>query len=142
MASREKDFNRQIFLLRLHTARRIAAVGDITNGAIVRHVGSQRWAFLLPDMGEPGKWRMQYFDARGFSGHSIFASEDEVLRASVNEGFRIRDDQALDQIQDLPSFRRGNYLADLVHHVNSGQLPYARISCLLSNYDKGTTHSV
>lgn len=129
------DFKRHVARLQDRTARRIAAIGDITDGAIVRQDSGERWDFLLPDMTEPGKWRMQYFDVRGFSGHGIYNTIEQLAIAAVAGGFLTRDDDALDRVQELASFQRGNYAADLIRQVNAGELQYADANALLSQFD-------
>lgn len=135
MTFRTDDFMLHIARLQERTARRVAALGDITAGAIVRQQSGERWAFLLPDMTEPGRWRMQYFDAHGFSGHGIYDTPEQLAGAAFAEGFRMRDDGALDRVQALASFQRGNYAADLIRLVNLGQIQFADVNKLLTEYD-------
>ncbi len=121
---------------RLARSNVIAAIGDVTEGAILKQDGADRWAFLLPDMTEQGKWRIQYFDLRGFSGHGIYSAPCALVDAAISGGYVERDDGALDRVQDLPSFRRGCFLAELIAQVNGGLITHAGADALLLQYDQ------
>ncbi|MBG6083035.1 hypothetical protein [Rubrivivax gelatinosus] len=114
---------------------RVAAIGDVSNGAILSNNSGTRWVFLLPDMTTPGKWRLQRFDANGFSGHMIFNSQEELVAEAAREDFITHDPTALDRLQCSPSFQRGNFLTDLVGQVNAGDLSHAEADRLLAEYD-------
>ncbi|ABM97109.1 hypothetical protein [Methylibium petroleiphilum] len=116
-------------------AERTASIGDVSNGAILTCESGQRWVFLLPDMTEPGKWRMQRFDERGFSGHSIFNTQDELVSAAADDGFFRHDPGALDRLQGTSLFQRGNFLTDLVQRINARELSHAEADRLLAEYD-------
>lgn len=127
--------------IRAQTQVKKDAVGDMSQGGIVRQATGDRCAFVLPDMGEPGEpgrpgnWRIQYFDDRGFSGHGLYANADEALEAAIGSGFVVRDDLALDRAQTLASFWRGNHAADLIRRINNGELNHAQADALLADYD-------
>lgn len=116
-------------------SERTASIGDVSNGAILASESGSRWVFLLPDMTEQGKWRMQRFDERGFSGHGIYNTHDELVLAAANDGFFRHDPGALDRLQDTPLFQRGNFLTDLVQRVNARELSHAEADRLLAEYD-------
>lgn len=129
------DFQAHLACIRAESAARKAALGDMSQGGILKQATSERWAFVLPDVSEPGKWRIQYFDTRGFSGHSVYNTADECVDSALASGFALRDDQALDRAQQLASFWRGNYAADLIQRINSGAMTHAQGDALLSMYD-------
>jgi hypothetical protein len=112
------------------------AIGDMSQGGIVKQADSERWAFVLPDMTEPGQWRIQYFDTRGFSGHGIYASAEAALDSAIASGFEVRDDQALDRVQTLASFWRGIHAAELIRRINCKQLTHAQGDALMAEYDE------
>lgn len=126
--------------MRAQAAR--AAVGDVTGGAILRIPASERWAFLLPDVHQAGadvagcRWRVQYFDDRGFSGHSLYPGVEAALDAAMAACFTKRDDGALDRMQRCPSFWRGNYAADLIQRVNCRELTHDQAVALMAEYDR------
>lgn len=116
-------------------AERTAAIGDVSSGACLMCESGSRWVFLLPDMTEPGKWRMQRFDERGFSGHSIFNTQEELVSAAAAEGFFRHDPGALDRLQGTALFQRGNFLTDLVQRVNAREISHAEADRLLAEHD-------
>jgi hypothetical protein len=128
------DFDAQLEELEAEIQADIAAVGDVSNGAVLRHERAAMWTFVLCDL-QPGKWRVQVFDPNGFSGHSLWNSADEAVRFVLTTGYRHRDDGALDRVAALPSFERGNYVTDLVQRVNRGELSVQACRTLVDAYD-------
>lgn len=114
----------------------VDAVGDVSNGIILRHEHAARWAFVLPDV-EPGSWRAQLFDERGFAGHFLCSRAAEAVRSVVMAGYPHRDDGALDRVAALSSFQRGNYIADLVYCVNCSELSMEQYRAQVDAYDHG-----
>lgn len=112
-------------------------IGAIDSCAILRHRSQQRWQFILPDLDGGGRWRAQCFDVKGFSGHSVFISLAALLEEMIVDGFYYRDDNALDRVQPLESFKRGNFINDIVRQINSAQITMAEGNRLLENYDAG-----
>lgn len=115
------------------TARQ--AIGDVSGGAILANQARTRWAFLLPDMTTAGKWRLQRFDDRGFSGHAIFDTQEDLVDTAISDGYTTPDPGALDALQDTPRFQRGNFLTELVGQVNARQLSQDDADRLLAAYD-------
>jgi len=76
---------------------------------IVARTKNGRWVALLPEMSDPedGPFRLQYFDARGFSGHSVMSSADKALQAMVTERFWIPDPGALDRLSGQQAWAEG-----------------------------------
>jgi GNAT superfamily N-acetyltransferase len=121
--------------------RSIESIGDIGDCAIVRDKGARdRWQMILPDVSGAGKWRTQAFDLKGFSGHRVHPDRETAIYEAASEGFTVRDDTALDRIQNSPQFQRGLYLTDLVQQINSGLISHREGDRLLAAYDE--THRV
>lgn len=117
--------------------RTLEAIGEVLDAAILTHKsGADRWQMVLPDVTGNGRWRTQSFDLNGFSGHMVFDDKASALDSAVGLGFTTRDDAALDRIQDLPSFQRGLFAADLLMQVNGGQLRYDEADRRLAQYDE------
>lgn len=118
-----------------------AAVGDITDGVVLRHEEGRRFVMVLPDVDGGGKWRIQRFDAQGFSGHMVFKDQEEALEAALGEGFKTRDDGAMDRMQDTPEWERGMFAADLIQKVNGKVITRDEGDRLLAEFDakKATT---
>lgn len=123
--------------------KRLESIGDIEYIAIVRHpvehlVGKkpfQRWLMILEDASTPGCWRTQSFDTNGLYGHVTYATKEKAMRAAVDMGFTVRDDEALDRIQDTPAFQRGVVANDLIMKVNDGRMSFADAQIKLGEYD-------
>jgi hypothetical protein len=116
-------------------------MGDLQDGAIFRS-GRRDDAFvmILPDLDGENRWRLQYFDSRGFSGHSLHPDQEAARRASAIAGYYIRDDGALDRIQNTPAFLRGNFVTDLIDKINAGTMGFAELEPRMAEYDR--THNL
>ena len=132
---RRAAFEKFLAEARAKRAALVDAIGDVSNGAILGNAAGTQWAFILPDVSEVGKWRVQTFDLRGFSGHSIYGGQAIAIENAITLGCTIRDDEALDRAQQLPSFWRGCYAADLIRQVNGGQLTFDEANRLMLQYD-------
>jgi len=113
----------------------VNSIGDISDGVILRHKSSARWAFMLPDMTEPGRWRVQYFDESGFTGHRVRDTKQDIVEDTVREGFTVPDHEALDRLQSTQRFQRGNFIAGLIFQVNLGGISKTEGDRLLCEYD-------
>lgn len=122
-------------------ARAVEAIGHVGDGAIVRHKSlSHQWLMILQDASEPGKWRTQSFDLKGFSGHMVYQDRAAAVDAAASGGYTVRDDEALDRIQDTPAFQRGLFVCDLIRSINLGQMTREEGDRRLAAYDE--THRV
>lgn len=140
-----QTFDQIIAQGRLAKKRAIQAIGDVGECAIVRNIdGTHRWKMILPDASEPGHWRTQAFDEKGFFGHATFASKELAIEEAAVSGYSVRDDGALDRIQDTPAFQRGIFVSDLIRQVNSQQITHNEAEKRLAIYDESlsTLHSV
>ena len=119
--------------------RRIAeqreALGDVSNGVILKMDGRDSWAIVMPDVEGGGKWRMQMFDRRGFVGHRTRNSRDAALDEALQDKYTTRDDGALDEIQDSPEFVRGNFIAGEMMQLNAGKITSAEFDKRIADYD-------
>lgn len=135
--ARSPAFQQMLAEKRAAKQRAIEAIGKIEDCAIVRHSsGDNTWRMILRDASEPGKWRTQSFDLKGFSGHMVFDSKEDAIDSAASQGYTIRDDSALDRIQDTPSFQRGLYVTDLIARVNTKAITYQEADRLLAQYDQ------
>lgn len=129
------DFDAFVRLTRKREQAALAAIGDMSGGGILRHRDGARWVFILPDVDGGGRWRVQRFDARGFSGHEVHADREQCLRLSIGEGFTTRDDGALDTLQATHAFQRGNFACDLIRRINCREIDHATADRLLAEFD-------
>lgn len=134
-AFRLGQFKEMIRLRKEREARELAAVGDLSDGGILRGDDGRRYVMVLPDVDGGGRWRIQRFDAQGFSGHEVFPGMLEAAKAAVGEGFKARDDGALDALASRPEWARGMFICDLIQRMNGGQITRAEADRLLAEFE-------
>jgi len=84
----------------------------------------QAWAFIAPEPGDSGHFRIQYFDADGFSGHEVHREFTEALETMIAEGFRVVDAGALDRNAATPRWARGVKVAALRQKHQEGLMTF------------------
>jgi hypothetical protein len=82
----------------------------------------QAWAFVLPEVRDPSRTRLQYFDQDGFSGDSAYDTLKDAVDTMIGEGFRIIDVGALDRIAATPRWARGVKVATLRQACQQGRM--------------------
>ena len=87
-------------------------------GMEVKNAERDQWAFILPDASEPGKFRSQRFDARGFFSHSTQDTEQQVLDELVADGFTEHAPGALDRLSSTPQWTAGMEATAAVQKFN------------------------
>lgn len=130
-----EGFQRMLAARREALARTIARMGDPAHGVELRHSADARYVLLLPDVAEPGMWRMQRFDPKGFSGHDLLPSKEALLESAAGQGFVEPDPGVLDRLAQTPAFQRGNFLTDLVRQINARELTHDQANAQLAAYD-------
>jgi len=99
-------------------------IGDFADFKVLRSKRGDQWAMLLPDVSGGDNWRIQRFDARGFFGHSVFASKAVALDEAVREGFIYSDDNALTRLEKTKSFQIGNDRLELKSNFEIGLISW------------------
>ncbi|TDX26773.1 hypothetical protein DFO67_11538 [Modicisalibacter xianhensis] len=84
----------------------------------------QRFAVILEDASEPGRYRAQYFDANGISGHATRDSAEEVLEELVRDGYRELAPGAMQRLSQTRDWSLGTLMANLIAQVNAGRMTY------------------
>ena len=84
----------------------------------------ERFAVLLEDASEPGRYRAQYYDARGFSGHATRDTLQAVLEEIVLDGYRVPAPGAMQRLCQTHEWAMGTFVTHLIDKVNAGQLTY------------------
>lgn len=100
------------------------AYGGEPVGIECRDKSSQRWAFVAPETGEPGQFRVQYFDEDGFTGHYAHSKLEEAVEAMLREGYRRIDVGALDRVAATPRWARGVKVASLRQRCQEGLMSF------------------
>ncbi|NVZ11555.1 hypothetical protein HW932_20100 [Allochromatium humboldtianum] len=99
--------------------RLLAANGDEAVGLELRHHTLEQWAAIFPDASEPGRFRHQYFDARGFFSHGTFDTAQAALKAAIREGFCVLDPGVLDRLSQTPEWASGLIALEAVQRHNA-----------------------
>lgn len=97
------------------------------SGVEFRHHSDARYAFVLADASEPGNWRIQFFDADGFSSHESYAELHEAVFEMVWQGFAQEDKGALSRLSGTPRWRTGQEIAALMQRFGRGELSYREL---------------
>ncbi len=89
-------------------------------GSTFAHDNGQ-YAVVLRDPSEKGAYRCQYFDKRGFFGHSTFRRADEVIvELCENRYDRAVPGDTLDSMSQTPDWILGTEALALRHAVEAG----------------------
>lgn len=97
-------------------------------GVQLSNEAGDRFAVLMPDATEPGRFRVSYFDERGFSGHSTRDSYQTLLDEAFQDGFRKEVTGKLEELSQTERFAEGNELATDIGKVNSGTMTWGEFS--------------
>lgn len=112
----------------------IDMIGAIELAAIVKMTDQNRWMMILPDVSGGDFWRTQSFDLDGFSGHSVHNSKDEAIKNAAAMHYIIRDDKALDRIQDTPEFLYGGFRIEQIGLLNDRQIDFKEFNSRIEKY--------
>jgi len=99
--------------------------GDLMGVQLQNGAGNQ-FAVFLPDASEPGRFRVSYFDDRGFYGHTTRDTYKAALDEAWTDGFRSEAKGKLEELASTEAFAKGNELASLIAQVNRGDLTHAQ----------------
>lgn len=102
------------------------ALATETNDGIVLSktgpAGRRIGAYVSQEPDDSGKWRVTWFDERGFSGHGTRESKAKAILEALQEGYRDTNRALLDELSLLESFRAGNAAVAAFHEENDKQL--------------------
>lgn len=97
------------------------ATGD---GTELSDKEGKRHAVLLPDASEPGKYRYQMFDDRGFSAHSTHDTPEDAVADAVSAGFHVPNPGVLDRLAGTDEWAHGMAVNAVMQAHNSGQIDW------------------
>jgi len=100
-----------------------AAQGNLIGMEVVDKTLS-RYAAILQDASEPGRFRAQFFDANGFSGHATYNTPEDVLERLVQDGYREPAVGAMNTLSQSREWSLGTLMAHLIAKVNAGKMTY------------------
>jgi hypothetical protein len=81
--------------------------------------GSGRYAVVIPDASEPGRWRYSEYDKSGFASHRTFDTPHEAAAAAADEGFTEAAPGTLDQLAVTDEWAEGTRAARVMQIANS-----------------------
>jgi len=110
--------------VRSEQAEAVKLIGEIGDFAIVKHHQDDQWFMILPDVSGNGRWRLQSFDQRGFSGHMVFSCKVQAIHEAASLRFTVRDDGALERLQDTPEFQIGLFAVEQLALHNRGAISF------------------
>lgn len=84
----------------------------------------EAWAFVLPDASGEASHRIQYFDARGFSGHFCSDGLVKAIETMIAEGYRIMDPGALDRAGSTAEWADGQRCNAWRELFNAGRIDF------------------
>lgn len=93
-------------------------------GVECRCTTRQHWAFVAPETGVPGQYRVQYFDEDGFTGHYVHTKLEEAVESMIREGYRVIEPGALDRIAATARWARGVQVAALRQRCQEGLMSF------------------
>jgi hypothetical protein len=98
--------------------------GDLT-GVELMSADNSQFAIFLPDASDPGRVRVQFFDHRGFFGHSTRDNFPEVLGEALSSGMKTVTKGQLERLAITPEFIAGNAAASRIADLNAGKITWA-----------------
>lgn len=105
-------------------AAAFAAFDAVGDGTELGTVDGARFCVLLPDASQPGRYRWQGFDARGFYTHSTHATPADAVADAARAGFVVPAPGILDRLAAAPEWARGMAAADVMQRHNAGMLSW------------------
>ncbi|WP_372997440.1 hypothetical protein [Marinobacter sp.] len=106
----------------------LAAFNESGFGLTLRNDASNQWTVILEDMSEPGRYRHQTFDQRGFFGHHTMDSIEEVIEDAIDLGYRTVDNGRLEQLCMTDEWAEGSRVGALIHQLNNGQIDWSQFT--------------
>ena len=89
-----------------------------TIGIEAQSTDGKRFAVVLPDASEPGRFRVQNYDKSSFSGHQVYNTEQEALDAMWADGYRKSAQGAMNKLEGTPAWKQGMKFSDQVRIQN------------------------
>lgn len=83
-----------------------------------------RWAFILNDPSEPGRYRYQEFDKNGFLGHMSYDTVEQTLMEASSAGYNQHDPGALTRLSETRMWADGMAVNSVVQAMNSQMISF------------------
>ncbi len=98
--------------------------GGDCSGIEFKQEKAEKFAFVLPDASRLGNWRVSFFDASGFSYHSVFSTAALAAEEMVLMGFTENAQGSLDRLAETKKWALGTAIGDLMMQHNAGKISY------------------
>lgn len=108
----------------------------------VKQRNAKRYAAILDDPSEIGRFRALYFDGRGFSGHITRNSTLEVLEELVNDDYTEIANGTMAEISLTSEWALGTIMTNLIAEVNGGRISYCEMQELIAQAEADNTRKV
>lgn len=106
------------------------------NGLELRQENREQYALILLDPSEPGRYRAQFYDARGFYGHITRDTPYEVFQEVFCEGFQRLAKGSLVALSQTSEWQRGSLVTNLIAEVNLGRISHSDMLKQLEQFDR------
>lgn len=95
------------------------------DGTELSNTDGRRHAILLPDASNPGKYRYQMFDERGFMSHSTHDTPEEAVADAALSGYHVHNPGILDKLAGTDEWSHGMAINAIMQAHNGGQIDWA-----------------
>lgn len=116
-------FRASVSRRKLHLKQTKDRLLDVRGGNLIglelKSVSREQWAIILRDASEPGRFRCQLFDSRGFFSHRTRDTVAKVLEELVEDDFTVVDMGALRRLSMTQEWRDGMALVEEIRKFNS-----------------------
>lgn len=110
---------------RIDNALRVADLFDEHGfGLELVNSSGDRWAVVLMDPSEQGRYRYQEMDRRGFLGHRAFDTIEEALIEVSSSGYAIHDMGAMNRLASTQEWADGMAVNAIVQQMNSQMISW------------------
>ena len=101
-----------------------AAHAQHGDGTELSNKDGRRHAILLPDASNPGKYRYQMFDERGFMSHSTHDTPEDAVADAVSQGYHVHNPGILDRLAGTDEWAHGMAVNAVMQAHNGGQIDW------------------
>lgn len=108
-------------------------------GLTLANDAGTQWTVILQDMSEPGRYRHQSFDQRGFFGHFTMDSLEDVIEDAIDQGYRTIDNGRLEALCTTDEWQEGSRACALLHQLNNGAISWNEFTAQMDRSGETST---
>jgi hypothetical protein len=123
--TKQAAFKEKVAALKKKSADQDAAAAEMAarpGGVVLAqegHNGRKMGASITPESDGSGQWRITWFDADGFSGHTVVGDKAKAVREALQAGYSDSNPNLLRELSKDERFARGNEAADRIQAENA-----------------------